>query len=420
MRLYLGLGSNQGDRKKNLAQALGELAKIGQIEKISPFYETPALLPENAAEDWNRSFLNLAASFTYQESLERLLRAIKEIETKLGRANAERWSPRPIDIDILHSEEGAVARSDLTVPHREASRRAFVLDPLKDLSPRLRLGDFTVRELARKHEQHQPLWMKIVNLTPDSFSDGGSVAGIDAFSRVLDETEEYNIQILDVGAESTRPGARLLAHDEEWQRLKPFLECFHRRYRGQPLRPRLSVDTRNVRTAERCLELGADYINDVSGLADPAMLSLLKSSSCKYILMHSLTVPADPKKTFAAGSDVVSEIKMWLKEKLEVLEAGGVALDRVVFDPGIGFGKTALQSQILLKNIEAFYGFDIQVLVGHSRKSFMKSFTSRDAFDRDVETLGGSFELARKGVDILRVHNTEIHARAFLSRGHIV
>ncbi len=409
MKTWIGLGSNQGDRRGNLEAAGRELQLLSK-EKIraSPIYTTPALIPEGGPEAWRIPFLNAVIEMDWRGSAMDLLVQLKMIEAKLGRIQSERWAPRVIDLDILLFGDQTLAETrgehHLKVPHSGLLERSFVLDPLKDLLPRF-------FQKARLVPGHSPLWMAILNFTPDSFSDGGELASDLDFSVRLSKLDDA--QILDVGAESTRPGATPLDAKEEWLRLKPALEKIRSHYENRVFRPLVSVDTRHAEVARRALEAGVNWINDVSGLADDAMIDVLKSNSCDYVLMHSLSVPADPKISLPDSVDPVAEVKLWARQQLEKLEQSGIALERIIFDPGIGFGKTAQQSISLLKRIDEFMDLPVRLLVGHSRKGFLKTWTRAEAPDRDPETLGVSLRLAERGVDILRVHAANETMRAF-------
>ena len=197
--------------------------------------------------------------------------------------------------------------------------------------------------------------------------------------------------------------------------------------------------------------MGANIINDVSGLTDKAqntndkMLSLLENSSALYVLMHSLDIPANPKNTLPEKEDPLPLLCQWLENKLELLDKRKISFHRIFFDPGIGFGKNALQSLHILKNLEIFKKYPVQLLVGHSRKSFMKNFnlplptteatveldteskttnkrmepTVSMATQRDPHTLGISMKLIQKGVDVLRIHNPELHIQAHQAWNHV-
>ncbi len=410
MKVFLGLGSNVEPRRETISKALKNLLSVGSLEKISPIYETPALLPPEAPSSWNKPFLNLVVQMKFSGDPLTLLSHLKAIEKKLGHEDKKKWAPRNIDLDILLFGDKSFSLPGLQIPHPEMEKRAFVLDPLKDILP-----SFIPK--ARQNKNHSPLWMAIANLTPDSFSDGGRFPNREFFSKTILEYEKMGVTIIDLGAESTRPGASGLSADEELARLKPFLEQLSHLYGKQTLKPLISIDTRHVKTAEVGLKLGADILNDVSGLRDPEMLSLLENSRAAYVLTHSLDVPVNPKNILK--EDPLKTLCDWLEEKLEILEKHCISWDRIFFDPGIGFGKNPLQCLKILKNLHVFHPYPVRLLVGHSRKSVMGDFSPREAGLRDPETLGISMGLVQQGVDVLRVHNPEIHIRAFRGWSHV-
>jgi len=182
-RVYLGLGSNLGDRKKNLQSAIEALTESGvAVCRHSPAIETPALLPDGAPWEWNKPFLNLAVECDLSCSPQQLLDTIHNIQNKQGRDNSKRWSPRPIDIDILLWGNEIIHTNTLTIPHRDLHLRHFVLTPLIALAPELTIpgrGDKTLLQWSYELPHHIPLWMGIINVTPDSFSDGGKHHHID-------------------------------------------------------------------------------------------------------------------------------------------------------------------------------------------------------------------------------------------------
>lgn len=422
MAVFLSLGSNQGDRRGNLRQALGELNAAGvSIDRVSPVVESPALLPPDAPADWSSPFLNLVAECRTALEPETLLQCIKQIERSLGRDDGRRWSPRPIDIDILIYDDTVLDEDDLTIPHPGICERGFVLTPLATLAPRLKIPGLgkTPRNLNRERGHCIPLWMGIINLTPDSFSDGGENDSWDAVAQRIDEMTTDGVQILDFGAESTRPGATLLSADEEWQRLEPFVLRTIETFSGDSLRPQISVDTYHADVAVRALESGVDIINDVGGLTDPAMIELAASSGADFVAMHNLGLPADAARTLDTKRSAIEQVETWLDERIETWSTHGIDLDRVIFDPGIGFGKNPLQSLELLREIGRFCGNELRLLVGHSRKSFMRGFAARDNSERDLVTIGSSMALCSHGVDILRVHNTADHIRAYRGWSHV-
>jgi dihydropteroate synthase/2-amino-4-hydroxy-6-hydroxymethyldihydropteridine diphosphokinase len=422
MAVYLSLGSNQGDRRENLRLALADLAHDGvAIERVSPVVESPAMLPPGAPGDWNSPFLNLVAECRTTLEPKALLNRIKTVERSLGRSDTRRWSPRPIDIDIAVYDDRVLDDPELTVPHTGIGEREFVLTPLAWLVPGLEIPGVgrTARELSRAHGRQIPLWMGIVNLTPDSFSDGGENASWRTVETRLEEMASVGVHILDFGAESTRPGATALSPAEEWGRLAATLRQAVARFSGDLLRPLISVDTYHADVAARALEAGADIINDVGGLTDPDMVRLAASSGAVFVAMHNLGLPAAPDVTLDTSRSAVAQVEDWLEERIEAWLKAGIDLDRVIFDPGIGFGKNPLQSLELLREIGRFGRNDLRLLVGHSRKSFMRGFASRDNTERDLVTIGSSLALSAHGVDILRVHNTTDHIRAWRGWSHL-
>jgi 2-amino-4-hydroxy-6-hydroxymethyldihydropteridine diphosphokinase/dihydropteroate synthase len=417
MGIYLGLGANLGDRPANLSRALRELEARGvRILRTSPVVESPALLPEHAPDDWNRPFLNLVAECALDGDADWLLQQSKAVEAALGRDNPARWSPRPMDIDVLLFGRDEIDTPQLQVPHPGMLERSFVLTPLAALQANLTIpgrGDKSVLDWSHELEHRMPLWMGIVNLTPDSFSDGGRFTAWPAIEAHVDEMVAAGVHIVDLGAESTRPGARPLTAAEELGRLLPVLERLTDKFAGQRLKPLISVDTYHAEVARAALELDVDIVNDVGGLMEPAMLELAASSRADWVAMHQLTLPADPKQTLPRDEDPTVQLERWLEARLKSWQRAGIERHRVVFDPGIGFGKSALQSLQLLRSQARFRRYGLRQLIGHSRKSFLAGLAGSDITVRDLNTIGISLQLAGRGVDILRVHNVPAHAAAY-------
>jgi 2-amino-4-hydroxy-6-hydroxymethyldihydropteridine diphosphokinase/dihydropteroate synthase len=417
--VYLGLGSNVGERVQNIEAALREINALflPQSMKLACVYENAALLPEGAPPEWNLPFLNTVVSGQTGYGPEALLQKIKEIEFKVGRSPKHlKWSPRELDIDILVYGKIKVSQKNIKIPHPEISKRSFVLDPLRDLAPSKRISSKkTLLELSRKHPSRLPVLMKILNITPDSFSGDGILKTKEEVTKIFQMWPSSSFQVLDLGAESTRPGASEVSVEEEWRRLEQVLASIEPFVKDRFLKPKISVDTRRAAVAERALRWGVEIVNDVSGLADPQMLAVLKKFKCDYVLMHSLSVPANPQVHINKKLDPTKEVLKFFKTKLNFLKKNKISLDRIILDPGIGFGKTAEQSFELMMNLAEFQKLGCRVLVGHSRKSFLGTISKTEAKDRDPQTLGVSFYLLQKGVDILRVHNTELHAKAFAS-----
>ncbi|MGI9310685.1 MAG: dihydropteroate synthase [bacterium] len=374
-------------------------------------------------------------------------RVIADDEHAPARIVAPKWAPRPIDIDLLWWRGERLDSAALKLPHPDAARRDFVLTPLLHLQSDLAVGArgehvFELTDAVRPI----PLWMAIINLTPDSFSDGGEWSDSDALDAYFEKLIARNVQIIDLGAESTRPrGARdddePLDAEQEWARLEPALAMLEAKLRGRRIKPWLSVDSRKPSVIERALRYGIDVINDVGGLADPAMIALARDSGCQVVAMHSLSVPADAAVTLPRTPGAATQVAQWARRRMEMWDAAGLDFNRIILDPGIGFGKTATQSLALLSSCRELRRAGLRLLVGHSRKSFLATAPApatapaaaaiadatadaaetapRPAPQRDLETLGVSLALCRQGVDILRVHSPFIHQRAALAWAHV-
>ena len=428
--VVIGAGTNLGDRAHRLRRAVSLLSlgpdPVLRDVRVSRVYGSPALLPEGAPRSWDLPFLNLAVSGRTALAPRELLAELKAIEARMGRAPSERWAPRAIDLDILAWEGVALDEPGLSIPHPGLTARPFALLPLVDLAPALEVGgkpaaawaEALGEASARPDDRAtrgvvSPRVMGIVNVTPDSFSDGGSsLDPARAVAHALRLADE-GAAVVDLGAESTRPGAREVSAEEEWKRLAPVLHDLVPALRASRPETDLSVDTRHAATAERAIEAGVAWINDVSGLGDPRMVAIARSSRARFVFMHSLTVPADRDVVLADGCDPVAEVLEWGRRRLAELEDAGIDRDRLVFDPGVGFGKNATHSLSLLRDARRFLSLPVPVLYGHSRKSCFNGLTPRPFAERDPETLAASIHLAREGADYVRVHDAAGHVRAF-------
>lgn len=419
--IYLGLGSNQGERRAHLSKAIEQLRQNGfKCQEISPIVESPALLKADAKPEWNRPYLNLVVGGETRHTPHELLKLAKKTEVALGRdLKASRWSPRPIDIDILLWNNEKINSEDLVIPHPEMYKRAFVITPLMHLAPHTIIPGINLSALQISQQILPiPLWMGIVNLTPDSFSDGGANKNLAVLEQRLDAWVSAGVHILDFGAESTRPKADPVPSKLEQQRLArlfPILERLRQKHTFMPL---ISIDTHHVRSAEFALNKGADWINDVTGLGDAAMLELLETKQATGVAMHSLSVPVKPKESLDPARPVVPQLLEWLQGQSQKWQAHGLDTAKLIFDPGVGFGKTAAQNLDIIKATATLRKQGFRLLLGHSRKSFMNNFSSDDFADRDMETLGLSLVMCEQGVDMLRVHDPLSHIQAYRAWSH--
>ncbi len=244
----------------------------------------------------------------------------------------------------------------------------------------------------------RPLVMGIVNITPDSFSDGGKnfdpAAAVQHAHRLVEEGAD----LLDLGAESTRPGATALPLEEEWSRLHPVLEAL----RDIPVP--ISVDTYKPEVMRAALGLGASMINDVYGFRFDGAIEAVVENDCALCIMH---MQRDPRTMQAAPQydDVVSEVTAFLSERAMVLTEAGVDLTRLLIDPGFGFGKTVVQNYGLLRRLEELQSIGLPVLVGLSRKNMIGAITGKPVAERSSASVFAAIEAARRGARILRVHD---------------
>lgn len=243
--------------------------------------------------------------------------------------------------------------------------------------------------------------MGVLNVTPDSFSDGGLYASADAAVAQAENLIAQGVDILDLGGESTRPYADPVGVGEELRRVIPVIEKIRENH-DIPI----SIDTMKAEVALAALQAGATMINDVSALeADPMMLQVVKESEVPVVLMHMQGTPQTMQLAPSYG-DVVAEIKSYFKAKLAWLEQEGVDSKRLILDPGIGFGKTLEHNLAILKNLHSFTELGPPLLLAHSRKRFLKEITGiENERERDLATAVVAALCSNSGVSIIRVHD---------------
>ena len=252
-----------------------------------------------------------------------------------------------------------------------------------------------------------PIIMGILNLTPDSFSDGGSYpTPEDAIARGLQMVEEGAL-IIDVGGESTRPGATPVTEEEECARVLDVVKALARK--GVCV----SIDTRHAPVARSALEAGASIINDVSGFRDPAMVDLAASCEAGLVVMH---MGGDDPRTMQdepVYEDVVAEVRDYLKAQADNLIAHGVARERICLDPGPGFGKTAKQTVELMRNFHEFNRLGFPTMVAVSRKSYIgEAYQIKDPKERDSASAAEALMACELGASVIRTHNVALTAQA--------
>lgn len=245
--------------------------------------------------------------------------------------------------------------------------------------------------------------MGIINVTPDSFSDGGLFLDPEkALNRGL-ELEAEGADIIDIGGESTRPGADPISAEEEIRRVIPVVKALSTR-----LKIRISVDTYKAEVARLAIEAGASIINDISALRfDPGMVNVAREYKAPLVLMHMLGRPGDMQKNPVYG-DVVQDVYSFLKERIEYAERSGIRHNDIIIDPGIGFGKGLIHNLSLIKHLEVFKDLRCPVLIGPSRKSFIGEVLKLPVQDRIEGTAAVVAFAVMKGANIIRVHDVKI------------
>jgi dihydropteroate synthase len=249
------------------------------------------------------------------------------------------------------------------------------------------------------HFDNIPRVMGIVNVTPDSFSDGGRFFGHQAAMEHALRLADEGADLLDIGGESTRPYSAPVSVEEELERVLPVVEqvC---RLTSVPV----SIDTTKPEVARQALLAGAEIINDIHGLADPEMIAVACETGAGVCAMHMQGTPQTMQDA-PDYRDVVAEIEQYLRTRRDALVAAGISLDRIALDPGIGFGKTHQHNLTLLAGCHQFHRWGCPLLVGHSRKGFIGKVLRNKEIDRTAGTVGVSLALARQGVQVIRVHD---------------
>jgi dihydropteroate synthase len=246
----------------------------------------------------------------------------------------------------------------------------------------------------------RPLVMGVVNVTPDSFSDGGWFLDPDAAVMHALRLAAHGADIIDIGGESTRPYSEPVSTDEELRRVLPVIERL-----AHVFEVPISIDTRKAAVARAAIYAGAEIINDVTGMeSDPEMVPLAVDTGAGVCVMHMQGTPQTMQDN-PTYVDVVAEIHDYLRRRRDALLAAGVTKERICLDPGIGFGKTSQHNLMLLTRCHEFHDLGCPLLVGHSRKRFLVELLDDEATDRTNVTIGVALSLALQGVQVMRVHD---------------
>jgi dihydropteroate synthase len=243
----------------------------------------------------------------------------------------------------------------------------------------------------------EPRVMGILNLTPDSFSDGGQLASDTQAIRLAEKMVDAGAHILDIGGESTRPGATALTHEEEWRRISGVLQQLIK------WNIPLSVDTYHSQTMVKSLELGVDIINDVWALRQAGSLEAVATTQCGLCLMH-MHGEAQSMQLNPMSGEVMDSVQTFFDQQLAVTDKAGIHRTRLVIDPGIGFGKTVTQNFEILRKQQQLFKFEIPLLVGWSNKSSLGAVSGLPVDQRLAPSLAAAVLAVERGAKILRVH----------------
>ena len=248
----------------------------------------------------------------------------------------------------------------------------------------------------------RPLVMGILNLTPDSFSDGGRFQGLEAARAQAQRLAEGGADILDVGAESTRPGHTPVPLEEEWRRLEPLAPLIAE----TPLP--FSIDTTKAEIARRALEAGVSVVNDVWGLQrDPAMADVVAAAEAGVVVMHN-------RETVDRAIDIVEDMLRFFERSLALADRAGVRRDRVLLDPGVGFGKSGAQNLSALRATDRLKAtFGLPILIGVSRKRLFGELLGLSVDERLIATIAANLTTLARGASVFRVHDAAEHRAAF-------
>ena len=253
----------------------------------------------------------------------------------------------------------------------------------------------------------RPLVMGILNITPDSFSDGGMYLDSNTALKRADKMIEEGVDIIDIGGESTRPGSDPVSTDEELKRIVPIIEAIKKISDIA-----ISIDTYKPEVMKEVIDMDVAMINDIYALQKPNAIDLIKKSNVGVCLMHMQGTP----KTMQLNptyKNVVSEVRSFLEERANLIANEGIDKTRIILDPGFGFGKTFEHNIDLLKNIESFKSLNLPILVGLSRKSFIRKILNGDHDDHLSGSISAAVLSAVKGAKILRVHDIKETQSAF-------
>ncbi|PNY25731.1 Folic acid synthesis protein fol1 [Tolypocladium capitatum] len=428
---YIALGSNLGDRVAEIERACNEMDRRGiRVRRTSSLWETEPMY----VADQDR-FINGACEVETELEPLALLDELQAIERDMGRRKLVDKGPRNVDLDILLYGDEKVHDRRLTIPHAGAAEREFVLRPLAELiaskpldssKPWKLVQDYlnelppgaplsSVTPLARSSPALTPLVhdrkthvMAILNVTPDSFSDGGR-HNLKNLSGAVVDLVRGGATIIDVGGQSTAPGRPEVTAEEEAARVIPAIELIRSMAEARDVA--VSVDTYRASVAERAVASGADMINDVSaGALDPEMLPTVARLGKTICLMHMRGTPLTMTGLTSYPDGLIPTVARELLARVAAAERAGIRRWRVIVDPGIGFAKTGAQNLELLRTLDELRRWPglegLPWLVGASRKGFVGRATGAEQPSERIWGTAATVAAAvQGGADVVRVHD---------------
>ena len=405
--VVISLGTNLGNRLDNLSNVVSKISqRCLKNLRSSIVLETDAIVPEGAPESWNIPYLNMIVSGTSHLSPHDLLHELKLIEREIGRPEIyDRWSPRIIDLDILLYDDLRISEDHLTIPHKELNNRPFFLHLLALMNISPWSEQFEFKNTFTKTFSLDPKFVGVVNITEDSFSDGGKYQNIEEACRQIVKLNQDGAAIIELGAQSTKAGAKILSIDEEYRKLDEVLIAAKSFVDANKIK--ISVDTYNADVALKLLQKhNISMINNVGNMFDDNALKAISEAKCDLCFVHSLNAPV-VKENVMKSPTVVQDLIDWRDRCVDKFISVGFDESRLVFDTGIGFGKTSYQSLNILKNLQYLRSDSCKLMIGHSRKSFIRAFSDEKiAANRDLETIAISQEIFDHA-DFVRVHNVK-------------
>ncbi|KAI5290909.1 trifunctional dihydropteroate synthetase [Ascosphaera aggregata] len=437
-KAYIALGSNMGDRLSMLEQSLKHMMAHGiRVTRTSSLYETAPMYVTD-----QDPFLNGICEVETSLAPTELLDALQSIENEMGRVKIIDKGPRVIDLDIVLYNDVVYSDERLNIPHKLMLEREFVLRPLCQLIPeehypipeaslsyqcildRLPISyprPVSTTPIAptypniKASDPSRPTHvMAVLNVTPDSFSDGGlhSPQNLESLAEEVREMISSGATIIDVGGESTRPSSVPVGAEEEMNRVIPVIKLI--KSLPEAANVAISIDTYRAVVAEAAVNAGADIINDISaGMLDTEMFPTMARLGKTVVLMHMRGTPQTMMKlTNYDNDDVVSGVGKELLGRVSAAEEAGIRRWRIILDPGIGFAKTQKQNLSLLRNgaaLKEYKGLsDLPWLVGTSRKNFIGNVTGVEkAADRVWGTAAAVTAAVQGGADIIRIHDVK-------------